>query len=199
VADALRLEGEAIEGETAIMSIPRWSIVGAWALGALLGGCNVGASPGGGPTGAAGTSGGTGAAGDGATGMTTDALASGRQACLEKINGFRATLSLAPLTRWTAQEACSDAAAKSDSETGKGHGAFGACTESAQNECPNWKSVASITAGGGCLDDMWSEGPGADFATHGHYLNMSNTKYTRVACGFHVTPDGHVWAVQNFR
>jgi hypothetical protein len=46
---------------------------------------------------------------------------------------------------------------------------------------------------------MWNEGPGEDFSKHGHYINMSSTKYTKVACGFWTTPKGSVWAVQNFR
>jgi len=33
----------------------------------------------------------------------------------------------------------------------------------------------------------------------GHYINMSNPDYTEVACGFYTTPDGYVWAVQDFR
>ena len=120
------------------------------------------------------------------------------QACVDKINALRATLNLAPLTRWTDQETCSDGEAKSDSETNKAHGAFGTCTEMAQNECPGWPSPASSMIGG-CLDMMWAEGPGTDFATHGHYINMTSTKYTKVACGFYTTPAGKVWSVQNFR
>ncbi len=50
----------------------------------------------------------------------------------------------------------------------------------------------------GCLQMMWDEGPGEPFSAHGHYINMSNTSYNRVACGFYTTPSGSVWAVQNF-
>ena len=52
---------------------------------------------------------------------------------------------------------------------------------------------------GGCLDMMWAEGPGADFATHGHYINMSSTKYSKVACGFYTMASGKVWSVQDFK
>jgi hypothetical protein len=45
---------------------------------------------------------------------------------------------------------------------------------------------------------MWNEGPGS-FSGHGHYINMSSSTYTQVACGFYVMSDGHVWANQNFR
>ena len=120
------------------------------------------------------------------------------QACVDKINAFRATLNLAPLARWTDQEACSDGEAKSDSETGKAHGAFGTCTEMAPNECPGWPGPPASMIGG-CLQMMWDEGPGTDFSKHGHYINMSSTKYTKVACGFYTMPSGKVWSVQNFR
>lgn len=46
---------------------------------------------------------------------------------------------------------------------------------------------------------MWNEGPGSDFQTHGHYINMASTQYTKVACGFAVMPNGSVWAVQDFQ
>jgi hypothetical protein len=51
----------------------------------------------------------------------------------------------------------------------------------------------------GCLDMMWAEGPGADYSTHGHYINMSSPSYTKVACGFAVAANGTFWAVQNFQ
>ena len=50
-----------------------------------------------------------------------------------------------------------------------------------------------------CLAMMWAEGPGSDFSAHGHYINMSSTQYTKVACGFYTLQDGSVWAVQDFR
>jgi hypothetical protein len=46
---------------------------------------------------------------------------------------------------------------------------------------------------------MWDEGPGEPFSAHGHYINMSNTRYSEVACGFYETPDGKLWSVQNFQ
>jgi uncharacterized protein YkwD len=118
-------------------------------------------------------------------------------ACVQRINDFRATIDLPPLGRWEDAEACADGQARSDSETGTAHGAFGKCGESAQNECPGWGSVDETVSG--CLQMMWDEGPGDDYAAHGHYINMTNAAYTEVACGFYVTPDGPVWAVQDFR
>jgi hypothetical protein len=169
------------------------------ATGAAGSGATSGAG-GGAMTGAAGSGGPTGAAGSGAAGSGADPYAAARQACVDKINMFRATLSLTPLTRWTAEEACTDGEAKSDSVSGTAHSAFGTCKESAQDECPGWGSVDSIAGGTkSCLDQMWAEGPGTDFSTHGHYINMSNPKYKMVACGYSTTSAGKIWAAQDFK
>lgn len=119
------------------------------------------------------------------------------QLCVDTINMYRATLGLPALARWTDAEDCSDAECVSDGMTGVAHGAFGMCGEFAQNECPGWPGDPAdmIT---GCLEVMWAEGPGEDFNTHGHYINMSNPDYTKVACGF-APGMGGIWAVQNFQ
>ena len=117
------------------------------------------------------------------------------EACVEHINALRATKQLPPLARWDGNEDCADAQAASDSVTGRAHGAFAACPNLAQNECPGWSSLTGSNGiVPGCLDMMWAEGPGG-----GHYDNMTRSGYTMVACGFHVTPDGTVWSVQDFR
>jgi hypothetical protein len=118
--------------------------------------------------------------------------------CVATINMYRATLDLPPYARWTEAEACSSQEAQSDSMTGQPHGAFGQCGESAQNECPGWPAPPEGMIED-CLALMWAEGPGEDFQQHGHYINMSSTSYTKVACGFFTTPQGDVWAVQNFQ
>jgi hypothetical protein len=123
-----------------------------------------------------------------------------RQACVDGINQYRATLGLKPYARWTSAESCADGQARSDSQSGTAHGAFTSgttCGAFAQNECPNWSSVGSIVTH--CLQQMWYEGPGSGSEAHAHYINMSSMKYSSVACGFYVTPQGAVWGVQNFR
>ncbi|WP_441291007.1 CAP domain-containing protein [Sorangium sp. KYC3313] len=120
------------------------------------------------------------------------------QLCVDTINEHRATLGLAPLARWVEAESCSDEEAESDGNTGEFHGAFGACNENAQNECPGWGGPPESMIVS-CLQVMWDEGPGEDFEKHGHFINMSSTRFTKVACGFHTFADGSVWAVQNFR
>lgn len=119
--------------------------------------------------------------------------------CVAAINSYRATLSLPAYTEWTDGETCASGEAQSDSASGKAHGAFGTCKESAQDECPGWPGDDLDTSIKGCLKQMWAEGPGTDFSTHGHYINMSSSTYTQVACGFYVTSSGDLWAVQNFK
>ena len=154
---------------------------------------------GGGAGNAVGATGGAGSPGldAAAPGSAGDPYAAARQACVDKINALRAGEGKAAYLRWTDAEACTDLQGKSDSETRTDHGAFGMCKEAAQDECPHWPNDPNRIVTG-CLQDMWNEGPGT-FADHGHYINMSSTKYQRVACGFYLTPDKKLWAVQNFK
>jgi hypothetical protein len=105
---------------------------------------------------------------------------------------------LPPYERWTEAESCADQQAAYDQQQGMPHAGFAdsICTPrgSAQNECLN----GNINA---CLQQMFNEGPppqqpctGQCFVDHGHFINMTSTRYTRVACGFAST-----WAVQNFQ
>ena len=126
----------------------------------------------------------------------TDTYAAVRVQAVNRINAFRATVSLPPLAHWSAADSCADQEAKHDSEVGTAHASFGSCNEQAQNECLGWPSPDSIVSQ--CLQQMWNEGPGSDFSTHGHYINMTNTSYTKVSIGFYTTPGGAVWSVQNF-
>jgi len=97
--------------------------------------------------------------------------------------------------------------AEHDSVTGTAHSGFSShiCKPggNGQNECPGYASEASVV--GACLQQMWSEGPpeqttcdGSCFQQHGHFLNMTNPQFTKVACGFAKSSDGALWAVQNY-
>ena len=129
------------------------------------------------------------------------------QDCVDRINQFRQQCAcLPPLERWVEGEECADEMAKYDSADSEAHAAFGAgiCEGgSAQNECPGWRSEEQIIAV--CLQRMWDEGPppmsdcsGSCFQMYGHFLNMTNQRMTKVACGFYERDDGQVWSVQNF-
>jgi uncharacterized protein YkwD len=120
------------------------------------------------------------------------------QRCVDIINQHRQTLRLPPLARWFPAEACAASQARDDAATGRAHGSFGRCGEMAQNVCPDWAGSPDQIIGP-CLQTMWNEGPGADFSRHGHYINMSSTRFTRVACGYFTTPSGSTWSVQDFQ
>ena len=120
--------------------------------------------------------------------------------CVARINQLRWECQcLPPLERWNDGEACANQEAEYDS-TRSAHAGFGAgiCSPSgwAQNECPGWGSEESIVEG--CLQMMWDEGPGEPYSEHGHYINMTDLDYSRVACGIYLTPGGDIWALQNF-
>lgn len=123
------------------------------------------------------------------------------QDCVNRINQFRWECQcLPPLMRWTEAEGCADQHAEYDANGAGAHGGFRdrICSPGgrAQNECPGWRSHEHVITG--CLQAMWDEGPGEPFSAHGHYINMSNTAHTRVACGFY-DAGGSMWSVQNFQ
>jgi len=72
----------------------------------------------------------------------------------------------------------------------------------AENECPvqgNWM----LDPGGDmsalvdmCIADFYSEGPGSDYNTHGHYINMMGP-YTTLGCGIYQMGTG-VTIVQDY-
>jgi hypothetical protein len=135
---------------------------------------------------------------------------------VDTINMYRMSLGLAPLMRGTPeQETCSDTGAKKDGDSGVAHGSAGSCPGlGGQNTCPGYP----LSLGGGtiegtlnaCLKQMWDEGEpsqGVDaciadrsgcFQMHGHWINMSMTRYKRVACGFYKMANGRYWMNQNF-
>ena len=161
--------------------------------------------------------GGTGGATGGSAGSSTDPYAAARTACINKINELRATKGLEPYTQWTSAESCADGQVTSDEASGTGHGAFGQCGESAQNECLGG-GAAGIES---CLESMWAEKdqagcsgcdacadaynsscPNCDFYGSetgdvcGHYVNMSAKYLSMAACGF---SEHGGWAVIDFK
>jgi len=119
-----------------------------------------------------------------------------RQQCVNKINEYRSTIDVPPLTRYTQGDSCADNEACSDSQSGIAHGAFGTCGVYAQNECPGYSSLGAISDT--CLEQMWNEGPGEPYSAHGHYINMANAAYTKISVGFYQTTSGSIWAVFDF-
>lgn len=142
-----------------------------------------------------------------------------RQACIDTINMYRATVSGdAPLARATASvEACSDTGAQSDATAGVAHGSAGKCPGmGAQDTCPGWDPTRYGGAEGAlkaCLQSMWAEGEPPEgrtqcvqeyfqgntacFLKYGHYLNMSDPANGVASCGFYVMPNGKLWMNQD--
>ncbi len=123
------------------------------------------------------------------TGVTFDQM---RQACVDRINDYRAIEGVAALTRNEASEKCTDSSATKDEQLNQPHASFGACDEDGQNEC------FTLTVGYGsasllrCLEEMFME-KFTGVEGGGHYQNMVRTSFTSVACGFDV-----VVGTQNF-
>ena len=123
-----------------------------------------------------------------------------REDCLAKINEYRATEDLKPLTLASEEkQTCADKQSADDLKTNEAHGHFGDCGEFAQNSGPNfsgsWQKNASAVAEY-YLKMMWEDEKAkaekgvTEYAQIGHYLNMKNTSYTKVACGIALSADG---------
>jgi len=137
-----------------------------------------------------------------------------REACLDKINEYRATEGLEPLTLAPeAKQTCTDKEAADDLASNKAHGHFGDCGEGAQNSGPNfstsWRKTA-IEVSDAYLKMMWEDekelvtsgerdpNKSEDYSYIGHYLNMKGN-YKTVACGIALTEDGKKgWFNVNF-
>ena len=138
-----------------------------------------------------------------------------RDDCLAKTNEYRATEALSPLSLAAEEkQTCTEEAAAADLAENSPHGHFGDCGEFAQNSGPNfntsWQKNASAVAEY-YLKMMWEEEKALvtsgerdpekkeDYPYIGHYLNMKNTSYTKVACGIALSADGKKgWFNVNF-
>lgn len=137
-----------------------------------------------------------------------------REDCLAKINEYRATENLEPLTLAPEEkQTCTDQEAADDLAENKAHGHFGNCGEGAQNSGPNfntsWRKTAT-DATNAFLKMMWEDekalvvsgerdpDKNEDYSYIGHYLNMKGN-YKTVACGIALTEDGKKgWLNINF-
>ena len=137
-----------------------------------------------------------------------------REDCLAKINEYRATENLDPLTLAPEEkQVCTDKEAADDLAENKAHGHFGNCGEGAQNSGPNfntsWRKTAT-EATDAYLKMMWEDEKALvisgerdpdkkeDYSYIGHYLNMKGN-YKTVACGIALSEDGKKgWLNINF-
>ena len=117
-----------------------------------------------------------------------------REDCLAKINEYRATENLDPLTLAPEEkQTCTDNQAADDLASNKAHGHFGDCGEGAQNSGPNfstsWRKTAT-EATDAFLKMMWEDEKALvisgerdpdkkeDYSYIGHYLNMKGNYKT---------------------
>lgn len=137
-----------------------------------------------------------------------------REDCLAKINEYRSTENLEPLTLAPEEkQTCTDQEAADDLAENKAHGHFGNCGEGAQNSGPNfstsWRKTAT-EATDAFLKMMWEDEKALvtsgernpdkkeDYSYIGHYLNMKGN-YKTVACGIALSEDGKKgWLNINF-
>lgn len=144
-------------------------------------------------------------AGDPASGQEEASLlrsASLDAVCVQSINAYRDTAGVPRLSAWVDSQDCLARQARDDAASGTAHSHFGVCGERAQNTCPGWNAAETDSSRQrtlrSCLRSMWNEGPGSDYAAHGHYLNMTSAKYSKVGCGFHHS-GGALWINMDFR
>lgn len=128
-----------------------------------------------------------------------------RDSCLAKINEYRATENLEPLTLASSEKlSCANTQAAADLSSGKAHGHFGDCNEGAQNSGPNFSTswMTSATAVSNYyLRMMWEDEKALvtsgerdpenddDYSYIGHYLNMKGN-YSSVTCSIALSSDG---------
>ncbi len=148
---------------------------------------------------------------DSGSAATGDAPAGGgsnvsaKQFCVSETNRYRAMNSKPALTESAQLEAYADTGAMVDfgssphnhfSTTNGGGIAF------AENECPqqgNWQYTEGQDLNmvvGACIAAFYSEGPGTDYNTHGHYINMMGP-YATLGCGIYYA-GGKITIVQDY-
>jgi hypothetical protein len=125
--------------------------------------------------------------GDAAVGTTAHQFCVQETNRYRQMNGVAAVAESTPLENYANTGAMVDfAAAPHDHfRTTNGGGiAF------AENECPHWDvngqghgDMSMLVAA--CIAAFYAEGPGTDYATHGHYINMMNASYTTLGCGLY--------------
>lgn len=132
----------------------------------------------------------------GTTGDAPPGGQSAKQFCVSETNRYRAMNGKPPVAYSAQLETYANTGAMIDFN-GSPHQHFsstnGGGIAFAENECPqqgNW----TYTPGqddlnmvvGNCIAAFYAEGPGTDYATHGHYINMMGN-YAKLGCGIYVS------------
>ena len=130
---------------------------------------------------------------------------SAKQICVSETNRSRAMNGKAVLSESADLEAYADAGAMHDFTTSP-HDHFsttsGGGIAFAENECPqqgNWQYTEGGDLNmvvGSCIAAFYSEAPGTDYNSHGHYINMMGA-YGSLGCGIYYS-GGKITIVQDY-
>ena len=128
-----------------------------------------------------------------------------KQFCVSETNRYRAMASKPALAESAQLEAYADTGAMVDFSSSP-HNHFsstqGGGIAFAENECPVQGGWMLPPGGdlkalvGQCIAAFYAEGPGTDYATHGHYINMMGN-YVSLGCGIYMQGTG-VTIVQDY-
>ncbi len=125
-----------------------------------------------------------------------DGSAAASSTALMVTNGFRQMDGKPPLAESSALITFASAGAADDFASTPHHHfttTNGGGIAFAENECPHW-SLAHEGAGDmdtlvtACITAFYNEGPGSDYAKHGHYINMMGN-YQTMGLGIHLSGD----------
>jgi uncharacterized protein YkwD len=129
--------------------------------------------------------------------------------CVTQTNAYRAMNGKSALTESSALETYAATGAMFDYQNMMAHEHFsmtqGGGIAFAENECPGFDGWNIAKAGGDmtslmdmCLQAFYDEGPGSDYSTHGHYINMMGD-YGTLGCGIYEdSSSGDVTIVQDY-
>ena len=147
------------------------------------------------------------------------------QECVDRINTLRALEGLAPLQRYKERECVADDNAKYNFENGPHASKDGKKLVNGKwtgNADPSYRAQNDCSYGKSSIDNVLDDcieqgmyydekpcfesydeedcyGGGKDGPCEcGHYVNMTNISYNRVACGLYKTPDGKYYSIHNF-
>src|SRR3569623_823201 len=116
------------------------------------------------------------ACGGGDGGSSGDATA--QQFCVSETNRYRQMNGKSALTESASLEDYADTGAPTDYDATTAHSHF----------------TAPV---GMCIAAFYAEGPGSDYSTHGHYINMMGN-YATLGCGIYSADNGDVTIVQDY-
>ena len=132
----------------------------------------------------------------GTTGDAPPGGQSAKQFCVSETNRYRAMNSKPALAESAQLEAYADTGAMVDYTSNMPHSHFSSTSGGgiafAENECPGHSGWQLPPGGdmnavvGQCIAAFYAEGPGTDYATHGHYINMMGN-YAKLGCGIYVS------------